>query len=453
MKTMFISHYDIRVFYKCPMLLYLNKHGPQEEKEIHPIIKKRHKTSIPSISPEFVKTELKKTLNLIKKGVDNINQKWMFYNQLSTKIDKLKKIDENSVFGSYAYEPVFTRGNIPLRKPLVMEGVFTAYICSQFQNIDLNYFILQREKEREKFTFSEEIDTLLSDLPRIKKILEDDIDISPNYTRGCRVCEWRIYCRNLAKETSDLTLISGIGKRIKKELKAIGINNVKDLAEVDIAKISNEIAHKKELTYFKLQAKAIVEKKVIVRQKVVFPKNKIELFVDIEGSSHHDFIWIIGCFIRIEDKVEYRSFLANSPKEEKEMIVSFFKFLSEFEDDFIIYHWSSAEPQYFKQLTEKYNLQVTNLSKILKNSFDLFPIFKENIILPLYSYTLKEVANWLGFQWHDPLSDGATSIVLFDKWYIEKNKKALQKAISYNSDDCRALIITKDYLIKNLSDY
>ena len=450
---MYISHYDIRMFYKCPMLLYLNKHGPQEEKEIHPIIRKRHKTSSPHLFPELINTEIKKTSNLIKKGNDTINQKWMSFNQLFTKIDKLKKINENSIFGHYAYEPVFTRGNIPLRKPLVMEGVFTAYICSRFQGIDLNYFILQREKEREKFVFSEELDTLLSDLSRIMKILENDIDISPNYTRGCRVCEWRIYCRNLAKETSDLTLISGIGKRIKKELRAIGITDVQDLAKADVTKISNDVASKKELTYFKLQAKAIVEKKDIIRKKMDFPKSEIELFVDIEGSSHHNFIWIIGCFIRIKDSVEYRSFLANSPKEEKEMIVSFYKFLSEFEDDFIIYHWSSAEPQYFKQLTEKYNLQATNLSNVLKNSFDLFTIFKENIILPLYSYTLKEVANWLGFQWHDPLSDGATSIVLFDKWYIEKNKKALQKAISYNSDDCRALIIIKDYLIKNLSNY
>ena len=102
-------------------------------------------------------------------------------------------------------------------------------------------------------------------------------------------------------------------------------------------------------------------------------------------------------------------------------------------------------------MTEKYNLSSIDLSNVTKNSFDLFPLFKKNIILPLYSYTLKEVANWLGFEWHDPLTDGATSIVLFDKWYIEKNKKALQKAISYNSDDCRALLIIKDYLTKQLS--
>ena len=73
------------------------------------------------------------------------------------------------------------------------------------------------------------------------------------------------------------------------------------------------------------------------------------------------------------------------------------------------------------------------------------------MILPIYTYTLKEVANWLGFEWFDPLVDGATSIILFDKWYLHNDRSALDKAISYNSDDCKALIIIKDYLLKKLS--
>ena len=64
---------------------------------------------------------------------------------------------------------------------------------------------------------------------------------------------------------------------------------------------------------------------------------------------------------------------------------------------------------------------------------------------------MKDVANWLGFEWFDPLVDGATSIILFDKWYLRNDRAALDKAISYNSDDCKALIIVKDYLVKKIS--
>ena len=133
------------------------------------------------------------------------------------------------------------------------------------------------------------------------------------------------------------------------------------------------------------------------------------------------------------------------------MVSSFSEFISKLEEDFTLYHWSSAEPQYFKNLFTKHSLPLKMLNVLRHASFDLFPIFKSKIILPLFTYTLKDVANFLGFQWHDPLADGATSIVLFDKWYLEKDKKALQKAISYNSDDCKALLIIKDYLSKKLS--
>ncbi|MHA1482818.1 MAG: ribonuclease H-like domain-containing protein, partial [Candidatus Heimdallarchaeaceae archaeon] len=63
----------------------------------------------------------------------------------------------------------------------------------------------------------------------------------------------------------------------------------------------------------------------------------------------------------------------------------------------------------------------------------------------------KDVANWLGFQWNEPLTDGATSIILFDNWYLRNDIKSLEKAVSYNSDDCNALIIAKDYVLKSLS--
>ena len=194
-----------------------------------------------------------------------------------------------------------------------------------------------------------------------------------------------------------------------------------------------------------------MEKKAIIRKKMSFPTSKIELFVDVEGLSHHDFVWIIGCVIRKNGDTEFKSFLANSPKEEKVMIVAFLDFITSLEEEYVLYHWSAAEPQYFTNLVDKYNLPRSKVHKIKNHSIDLFDIFKENIILPIFTYTLKDVANWLGFQWREPLIDGATSIILFDNWYLRNDGKSLEKAISYNSDDCKALMVAKDYVLKSLS--
>jgi uncharacterized protein len=133
------------------------------------------------------------------------------------------------------------------------------------------------------------------------------------------------------------------------------------------------------------------------------------------------------------------------------MFTSFLKYIESLDDDYTLYHWSLAEPQYFENLAKKYNISLSVVQHNMSNFVDLFPIFKEKIILPVYTYTLKEVANWLGFEWFDPLVDGATSIILFDNWYIHNDRKSLDKAISYNSDDCKALLVIKDYVAKKLS--
>ena len=449
---MYISHYDIRLFYKCPMLLYLNEHGPEDEKKIHPIIQTRKRyTKHPEIKKKFIDRELKRTDELMHRGINTINQCWIGFDNKVAKVNRLTKIKVQSNLGSYAYAPTFLRYHPSLRKPLVMEGTYSAYLSSEIQETEIDYFIIQHQNEKDNLNITENLDELKKDLETIWKIKRGDIEISPNYTRGCRVCEWRVFCKKIAAQTLDLTLISGIGKRVKSELINYGIKDVRALAKADITNISLKAANRNDLVYFKLQAESLVGKKEIVRDKMEFPRNNIELFVDVEGSSHHNFIWIIGCLVRKDGIVDYIPFQANSPHEEKEMFASFLEYINEFNENYVLYHWSSAEPQYFKNLIIKYSLPYKNLVSLTKNSVDLFPIFKDKIVLPLYTYTLKDVANWLGFQWHEPMSDGATSIVLFDQWYNNNDRRALEKAVSYNSDDCKALMIAKDYLSKKLS--
>ncbi len=449
---MLVTNYDICLFYKCPMLLYLSYHGPEDEMSIHPILKTRRRDSQ---NKELTFKQLASSIKGTSIAIDNekrvINQSWIGNRSYASKVDKLEKIYVTSPFDVSIYVPIFFRNNPRARKPLMMEGTFATYILSEFYNNLVDYFVIRSKNGDTEYQVENYISELTSDLPLIYKLKSGEQSISPNYTRGCRVCEWRYYCRNLAADTLDLTLVSGIGKRVKKVLLSHDITDIPSLATADLSALKDEDLLTKDLEYFQLQAKSLMDKKAIIRKKMSFPTSKIELFVDVEGSSHHDFVWIIGCMVRKNGEVEYKSFLANSPGEEKEMIVAFLDFISSIEDDYTLYHWSAAEPQYFTNLVDKYNLPRNTVRKIQNHSLDLFDIFKEKIILPIYTYTLKDVANWLGFQWNEPLTDGATSIILFDNWYLRNDRKSLEKAVSYNSDDCKALIIAKDYILKSLS--
>jgi uncharacterized protein len=433
------------------MLFYLSKFGPEQEKDVHPILGRSRSRATKTPSDEEIRERANKTRELMIQGKSLISQSWILSGDFASRIDRLKKVEKESVFGSYSYEPILLRNVKHLRKPIIMEGTYAAYVCSLLQETEIDSFQIYRNNEYEIHSIENTLDDLKTDLDNISRILNGELKITPNYTRSCRVCEWRNYCKKLVADSRDVTLISGIGKRIKKQLLDYGITDVPSLAKADIKEIRLENLNKKETEYLILQAQSIEEGKEKIRDTLAFPSTKYELFVDIEGSSHHNFVWIVGCLLRKGNEHRYLHFLADSPKKEEQMFRSFLKFLEELDGDFTLYHWSLAEPQYFKSLASKYSIKSKALTSLLHNTFDLFPIFKDKIILPIYTYTLKEVANWLGFEWFDPLVDGATSIILFDKWYLHNDRTALDKAISYNSDDCKALIIIKDYLIKKIS--
>ncbi len=449
---MLINNYDIRLFYKCPMLLQLNKYGPEHERDFHPILgRNKHRSRKSDPSKEEIIANTAKTLRKMENGDSPINQSWLHTEDYMTKIDRLYKVESSSVFGSYSYITAFMRNVKHIRKTLIMEGVFNTIILSSIQQNQPDYFQILRKEDTLTINVSEYQEELMSDLEKIEQVLNKEITLTPNYTRNCRVCEWRKYCKQLAEDRLDLTLISGIGKIIKKQLEQQNIVDVPSLAQASLSSIDLESVKPEVKEYYILQAQSLMDKKERVRDNITFPKRKYELFVDVEGSSHHNFVWIIGCLVRVDNEYYYKHFIAESQKKEKEMFSAFMKYVESLNNDYTLYHWSLAEPQYFMNLAKKFKLDTSNVSKLVDNSFDLFPIFKNKIIIPVYTYTLKEVANWLGFEWFDPLVDGATSIILFDKWYMHNDRKSLEKAISYNSDDCKALLITKDYLTKRLT--
>jgi len=434
------------------MLLQLSKYGPEHKRDFHPILGKyRHKSSKKQPGKDEIIAYSAKTIRKMEQGDAQIHQAWLSIDNYSAKVDRLIRIDKDSNLGSYSYIPAFLRNTKHIRKPLIMEGVLNTIILSKIQGIKVDQFQIQRKDETLTYDVAEYEEELLSDLERIEKILKNEIKISPNYTRNCRVCEWRKHCKQIAEERLDLTLISGIGKRIRKQLIDQNIDDVPSLSQATEDTFVLENVSQADKEYFLLQAQSLMDKKERIRGKTTLPEKKYELFVDLEGSSHHDFVWIIGCLVRVNGKHYYKHFLAETPKKEKEMMSSFLNYIKSLENDYVLYHWSLAEPQYFTNLTKKYNLSQIELNGILENSVDLFPIFKEKIILPIYTYTLKEVAKWLGFEWFEPLVDGATSIVLFDNWYLHNDRKSLDRAITYNDDDCKALMIVKDYVSKVLT--
>ena len=124
---------------------------------------------------------------------------------------------------------------------------------------------------------------------------------------------------------------------------------------------------------------------------------------------------------------------------------NFLDFLAEL-DDFVIYHYAYLEKQVFDIFSLKYGASSTLISKFKENTIDLYDQTVDSVILPLYFYSLKDVAGYTGYKWDDPEAGGAESVVWYNEWLETKNDSILKRILKYNEDDVRATLAIKEWL-------
>ena len=86
------------------------------------------------------------------------------------------------------------------------------------------------------------------------------------------------------------------------------------------------------------------------------------------------------------------------------------------------------------------------MSKFNDNTIDLYEKTIESVVLPLYFYSLKDVAGYIGYKWDDPKAGGAESVVWYNEWLETKDDNILKKILKYNEDDVRATMAIKTWL-------
>lgn len=88
------------------------------------------------------------------------------------------------------------------------------------------------------------------------------------------------------------------------------------------------------------------------------------------------------------------------------------------------------------------------MRKFRENSLDLYNIATNSVILPLYFYSLKDVAGFIGYKWDQVGAGGGEALTWYDQWQETGKKEFLNKLIKYNEDDVRATLLIREWLEK-----
>lgn len=454
-------------FFQCPHWIWYDIYGDaQKKKHVPPLLDMIYKGKMIDAESglgkhkqfEQIKPELTRdldeaflaTLELMKQG-KNIYHGVLMHEDWVGMPDLLEARPGKSDLGDFYYVVYDAQRSLDLRDEFKFQLIFYSLILERLQGVRPTHaYVIDPEGNERSFLVNDFMDQFHLSLGQIEKILEGEKP-SPFLKSGCKHTPWYSLCVSETEGCNDVSLVYRLSQADQRRFYDLGIRTVFDLANADV----NELRMKLEdwpfdkLVRLNNQAKVLVSKEPVIIKKAEFPEVKNEIYFDIESDPTRDIDYLLGFLVKNTEKKnaepEYNYFLARDKSEEPVMWRKFLDFLAGL-DDFVIYHYAFYERQVFDRLALKYGAPESLISKFRENTIDMHLKLVESAILPLYFYSLKDAAKYLGYKWDDPEAGGAESVVWYTDWIDKKDDTILKKILRYNEDDVRATLLIKEWL-------
>jgi predicted RecB family nuclease len=285
---------------------------------------------------------------------------------------------------------------------------------------------------------------------KIVALLSSDSPPDLVLNRHCIECEFRGRCRQKAVEKDDLSLLSGMTEKERRNFNRKGIFTVTQLSYTfRPRRKSKRLAGSHEKYHHSLKALAIRDRKIYV---IGSPEMKIEgtpVYLDVEGLPDRDFYYLIGLRVKTVRGFEQYSLWADTLDQERRIWVDFLEVLSGIDNPVLI-HYGRYETIFLKQMCDRYGESPKGLVgvKIIDEALNLLSIIFAQVYFPTYSNGLKDNASFIGAHWQLPDSDGLHTILWRSEWERTRVISLKDQLIAYNRDDCAALGLLAEELGK-----
>ncbi|MEM8497915.1 MAG: TM0106 family RecB-like putative nuclease [Pseudomonadota bacterium] len=289
----------------------------------------------------------------------------------------------------------------------------------------------------------------------MRTLLASDVEPSAHYGHSkCGSCQYVDHCKPQFVANGDLTLLYGVDGRAAKGLERVGIDSISALADSDPARIPDvpylKGDHKKQRAV--LQAQSWFSGEYHQLRAIDLPEGTWVHF-DIEDnpltSSGDKHVYLWGFLLPDYSAAQYECVWTGSEDQDKAGWLAFLDRVAEYQErypDLVLAHYASHERTTIQQYATRYAMQDHCVVQCLLGSnsplFDIQKPVKNNLVLPLQGYGLKDICkhnDLVNFQWSDDGSGSQWSIVQFIRYLDaeDPHEKAELKddIISYNRDD------------------
>jgi uncharacterized protein len=390
------------------------------------------------------------TLELMRQG-KNIYHGVLMTEEWVGMPDLLEARPGKSDLGDFQYVAYDVQRSLDLRDEQKFPLVFYSLILEKIQGVrPREAFIIDPQGNERAFLVDDFVKQFHTTREDIERILGGEKP-APFLKSGCKRSPWYSLCLDETQGCNDVSLIYRLSQADQRRLYSAGIKTVADLAAAD----GDDLRAKLEdwqydkIVRFQNQAKVLMAGEPMVLRKPALPQARYEVYFDVESDPTRDIDYLFGMLIRDaeKDSVQYVHMLAERPDHEKEAWTKFLDWLAGI-DDFVIYHYATYERAVFERLMLRYGAPATLAAKFHEHAVDLHQKVIDSVVLPLYFYTLKDIAKYIGYTWDDPNAGGAESVAWYDEWLAKGDRTMLDRILRYNEDDVRATMLLHDWLAK-----
>lgn len=304
------------------------------------------------------------------------------------------------------------------------------------------------------------LEQALIDLLHLKTAQE--MPYSPISWTKCQACLFRSVCWSWAEKNQDLALLPNLHAKLLLALREAGAQTISDLLEhFPEEKLAQFVWYEgtacrklgpEKAKAMRQMAEVILSGQPKLLQPVQLPMTRHWALFDLEGVpaqwGHTERIYLWGLSLmgpRGEENLQTLSPDLSKKSDQKawRQFLSKARQILEVHGDIPFLHWGNYEAQSLSLYLKRYGDDQGIGQRIQKNLLDLWALLKASILIPLPSYSLKVIEEYVGFQRPDKDTGGYWSVMSYLKSTSTRNHKQRerlqQKLLAYNHADRLAM--------------
>jgi len=473
-----------RPFYNDPMLEILRERGLEHERAYVGHLRRSGTRVV-----EIDRTEpspFDATVRAMRDGAGAIVQGHLEHGAWAGWVDVLLRVEGESEFGAWRYEPVETKLAKETRGATLLQLCLYAELLAEQQGASpevLRVVVPDQDFKPESYRFDEF--RAYFRLVRRKfeaalgQPLADGVDSARPYPEPvphCDVCNWYPVCDARWRNDDHLSLVAGIQRAQRKELACWGVTTLQELAQLPVP-LPRAPAHGSvaALERVRDQARLQLESRTSGQPTYeLLPRDEgygltalptpspLDIFLDLEGDRHAEnggLDYLFGYALRDDaGRVDYVALWALSPTEEKqafETLIDLIVARRIHDPNMHVYHYAPYEPTAMKRLMGKYATRADELDQLLRGEVfvDLYGIVRKALRAGIESYSIKKLEPFYGLTREVDLRQVSRRLRAVE-YALAKNDTAslhaeiLEAVRLYNRDDCVSALGLRDWLEK-----